>query len=129
MGESLSLTLKRITARAVLFHGLPNAPCCVSEWKMGWKSELEFTEPLKSNWCQHVLQICQVLLSIERRPLLAFYGAHDSRQKTTNIALLRPQQREKSSHISPPMRPTGRNTIPAIFVLHASHSNAAANIR
>lgn len=33
--ESLSLTLKRITARAVLFHGLPNAPCCVPEWKIG----------------------------------------------------------------------------------------------
>lgn len=57
-----------------------------------------------------------------------FYGAHDSRQKTTNIALLRPQQREKSSHISPPTRQPGGNTIAAIFVLRASHGNAVANI-
>lgn len=46
-----------------------------------------------------------------------FYGAHDSRQKTTNITLLWPRQREKSSHISPPTRQTGGNMITAIFVL------------
>lgn len=86
MSRRRSLILKRITTRADLFHGLPNAPRCVSEWKMGWKSELEFTEPLKSNWCQHVLQICQVLLSIEKASL-GFYGAYDGGQKTTNIML------------------------------------------
>lgn len=56
------------------------------------------------------------------------YGAHDSRQKTTNIALLWPQQREKSSHIPRPMRPTEGNTIMAIFVPCASCRSAVANI-
>lgn len=53
---------------------------------------------------------------------LGFYGAYDSGQKTTNSMLLKTQQRDKSSHISPPMSQGGGSMITAIFVMCASIS-------